>query len=82
MDIPPWLGTIFRFTVFILLENAFSETPSPPWYDLIINSIHVEQSPNKKPFFEKNPPPHTLGGRHHEKDFQSKTEVVKPKGTG
>ena len=29
LNIPPWLGTVFRFTVFRLLENAFCETPSP-----------------------------------------------------
>ena len=28
MNLPPWLGKFLRFTVFILLKNAFCETPS------------------------------------------------------
>ena len=28
VNISPWLGKFFRFTVFRFLENAFCETPS------------------------------------------------------
>ena len=27
VNIPPWLGKIFRFTMFKLLEKGFCETP-------------------------------------------------------
>ena len=29
VNIPPWLGKFFKFTVFRLLENRFCETPFP-----------------------------------------------------
>ena len=34
LDIPPWLEKSFRFTVFILLENAIVKLS--PWHELII----------------------------------------------
>ena len=64
VDIPPWSGKIFRFTVFTLLENAFCEILSP----LVCSdhhSPHVQQShykfssqnlsPDEKHFLEKSP---------------------------
>ena len=64
VDIPPWSGKIFRFTVFTLLENAFCETPSPSVCS-DHQSPHVQQSHYKfstqnlsrheKHFLEKSP---------------------------
>ena len=56
VNIPPWLGKIFKFTVFRLLENAFCETPYP-----LVSSDHwcpscrTIQSSFK--FFPRNFPP-------------------------
>ena len=76
MNIQPWLGKIFKFTVFRLLENAFLKlTPSPPppssWHDLIISPpwrTHPSPdefppkslSPHEKLLFGKKSP-HFLG---------------------
>ena len=32
VNIPPWLGKTFRFTVFGLLENAFCESSPSPYF--------------------------------------------------
>ena len=43
--IPPWLGNIFRFTVFTLLKNAFVKLS--PWHDLIISTPMWNTTPHR-----------------------------------
>ena len=72
MCLPPWLGEIFRFTLFKLLKRT-CETFPPSLHDLIIRP-HVKQSPHKfakkffspkKSFFERKKVSFTFGGRRH-----------------
>ena len=69
MNVPPWLGKMFRFPVVRLLENAFVKLLLP-WHDLILVPLCRTTppppkfaqkcfSPHEMHFWEKSPP-HTL----------------------
>ena len=75
-NILPWLGKVFRFRVFKLLENAFCKTPSH-----LIWSPYAEQSP-----YKFSPQNLSLMKNNSEKKspstyFRGEKETLKAKGT-